>query len=486
MRIETPEWVKDVVFYQIFPDRFARRETGPDTPPLASGVTLDPWGSTPTPHGYQGGNLLGIADHLDYLVDLGVTALYLNPIFSAGSNHRYNTYDYFQIDPLLGDDEAFDHLLAEAHRRDVRIVLDGVFNHTGRGFYPFAHLLEWGPRSPYLDWFTVHDWPLQPYSPGPANYATWEKVTSMPKLNTDAPQVREFICSVATYWLERGIDGWRLDVPYEINDDAFWREFRRRCKVVNPEAYIVGELWFNAERWLAGDQFDGQMNYAFTRAVLGYLAGDALDRSQTRPMGYGECPTLSAAAFGAELDRQFNGLYDAPIVQTQLMMLGSHDTPRLMTLMNEDVAAVKLAFLCQMTVPGAPNIYYGDEIGLTGRTDPYCRGAFPWEEPGTWDSDLLNTVKQLTHLRHRLPALRRGSFEVVATSGPAIVYQRRLGDALAVVALNPGDRDVTLDIPQIAAERLAEERLGNDQGIATESSQGVTVPARNGRLWTTG
>jgi neopullulanase len=157
-----------------------------------------------------------------------------------------------------------------------------------------------------------------------------------------------------------------------------------------------------------------------------------------------------------------------------------------MTLLNEDLAAVKLAFLCQMTVPGAPNIYYGDEIGLTGRTDPFCRGAYPWGKPDAGNSELLTYVQQLTQLRHRLPALRRGSFEVVATSGPAIVYQRRLGGALAVVALNPGDSDVTLEVPQIAAERLAEERLGNDQGIATESSQGVTIPARSGRLWTTG
>ncbi|MEZ4516832.1 MAG: glycoside hydrolase family 13 protein [Chloroflexota bacterium] len=386
MSISTPEWVKDAVFYQIFPDRFARSEEAADALPMARREPFDNWGSVPTPYSYQGGNLQGIIDHLDYLRDMGITALYLNPIFSAGSNHRYNTFDYFQIDPILGTNETFDRLLAEAHRRDIRIVLDGVFNHVGRGFYPFAHVMEWGSHSPYVDWFHVQDWPIAPYGPGSANYTGWEGISSLPKLNTDNQQVREFIFDVATFWLNKGIDGWRLDVPYEIDDDSFWQEFRQRCKAINPEAYIVGELWFPAQRWLAGDQFDGQMNYLLTRAVFGYMIGDALDRAQTRPMGYGEMPTLTAVEFGAELDKVFNSLYEAPIVQAQLNMLGSHDTPRLLTLANDDVNTVKLAFLCQMTVPGAPNIYYGDEIGLVGRNDPFCRGAFPWmiRNNGIW------------------------------------------------------------------------------------------------------
>lgn len=485
MTISTPEWVKDAVFYQIFPDRFARREPTAETP-LAAGLALEPWDSAPTPHGYKGGNLGGIIDRLDYLGELGVTALYLNPIFSAGSNHRYNTFDYFMIDPLLGDLATFDDLVAQAHARSIRIVLDGVFNHTGRGFYPFVHALEWGRGSPYYGWFHFRDEPPNVFGAGPVHYATWEGVTSMPKLNTDTPQVREFIFAVATAWLARGIDGWRLDVPYEIDDDAFWQTFRERCKAINPEAYIVGELWSNAQRWLGGNQFDGQMNYLFTRAILGYLIGDALDRSQTRPMGYGECPTLSAAAFGTALDEQFNRLYDPAIVQTQLTMLGSHDTPRLMELGNGDVDIVKLAFLTQMTVPGAPNIYYGDEIGLAGRVDPYCRNAFPWAAPESWDSDLLDYLKQLTLLRHELPVLRRGRFDVLATQEPAILYQRRLDDELAVIGLNPGDSPVTVALPDLAAAELRERTPGGPAGETLRFGEPVTLPAHGGRVWATG
>ena len=229
MTINTPDWVKNAIFYQIFPDRFAR---SPRTQ-HPRGVEFKPWGSPPEEQGFQGGDLLGIIDKLDYLQALGINALYLNPIFASAANHRYHTFDYFQVDPLLGGNEALRELLDEAHAREMRVVLDGVFNHASRGFWPFHHLLENGNASPYLDWFIIHDWPLRPYSSdrdNPANYEAWWNLPALPKLNTDNPGVRDYIFEVTRYWLEFGIDGWRLDVPAEIDDDDFWRQFRRLAR----------------------------------------------------------------------------------------------------------------------------------------------------------------------------------------------------------------------------------------------------------------
>ena len=238
-----------------------------------------PWGSPPEQQGFQGGDLYGVAEKLDYLSDLGVSALYLNPIFSSASNHRYHTFDYFEVDPLLGGKEAFRFLLDEAHQRSMRVVLDGVFNHASRGFWPFHHVLENGGDSPYLDWFIVHDWPLRPYSSteeAPPNYAAWWNLPALPKLNTTNPDVQEYIFDVARYWLDFGIDGWRLDVPQEIDDVLFWQKFRRIVKSANPEAYICGEIWEEADSWLQGDQFDAVMNYIFTWATLGFLGGPSV------------------------------------------------------------------------------------------------------------------------------------------------------------------------------------------------------------------
>ncbi|HEY5271183.1 MAG TPA: alpha-amylase family glycosyl hydrolase, partial [Anaerolineales bacterium] len=217
-----PYWVQDAIFYQIFPDRFANGDPTNDPP------NLQKWGSTPTVWGFQGGDLRGIIQHFDYLLDLGITAIYLNPIFAATSTHRYNTSDYYQIDPKLGTLADFRALLDTAHRNDVRLVLDGVFNHVGRGFFAFVDVLENGENSPYKGWFHIKDFPLDAYDGGqPENYLGWWNHKDLPKLNTSNKQVRKYIFDVARYWIEQGIDGWRLDVPNEIDDDGFWAEFRR-------------------------------------------------------------------------------------------------------------------------------------------------------------------------------------------------------------------------------------------------------------------
>ncbi len=258
----TPEWVRDAVFYQIFPDRFAHSLS------VSKPSGLAEWGSQPTAHGYQGGDLVGVVEKLDYLQDLGVNAVYFTPIFQSASNHRYHTHDYEKVDPMLGGNAALRRLVDEAHRRGMRVVLDGVFNHASRGFFPFHDILENGQDSAYLDWFNVHSHPLYAYDPDKSHgYASWAGLPALPKFNIQCPAVREFLWGIGRQWVEFGIDGWRLDVPAEIEDDDFWREFRRRVKGVNPDAYIVGEVWVDSRHWLKGDMWDAVMNYLFTRAV---------------------------------------------------------------------------------------------------------------------------------------------------------------------------------------------------------------------------
>jgi cyclomaltodextrinase / maltogenic alpha-amylase / neopullulanase len=445
--LDTPDWVRHAVFYQVFPDRFARSGRVPQPSGLES------WSSPPTVHGYKGGDLLGLVDRLDHLTDLGVTAIYLNPIFASASNHRYHTHDYTTVDPMLGGDAALRTLLDAAHARGMRVILDGVFNHASRGFLPFHDLMENGPASPYRDWFFVHGFPLGAYGEGDGTvrYDCWWSIPALPKLNTATPAVREYLMGVAEHWLRFGIDGWRLDVPSEIDDDAFWREFRRRCRAVNPEAYIVGEIWDDAGRWLQGDQFDAVMNYPLTRAILGFVARD-VDTAEVARSGYKKLPRLKAEAFGAALEAEVTR-YPRAIVDVQLNLLGSHDTPRLARVVRGDADAVALALLLLFTLPGAPCVYYGDEIGLDGGHDPACREAMPWDRPGAWDRARLAWVRSLAALRHAHPALRSGDFEIAYAHRGVVAVRRRLGDEdlLVVVNQRDGDAHARVPVPGLAA-----------------------------------
>lgn len=476
MSIHTPDWVKDAVFYQIFPDRFAKSAQ------VAKPSNLQPWDATPTYHNFMGGDLLGVADKLDYLTDLGVNAIYFNPIFSSAANHRYHTHDFLQVDPLLGGNAAFKTMLDAAHAKGIRVILDGVFNHASRGFFQFNHLMECGQESPYTDWFHIYDWPVKAFGDGAPNYAAWWGLPALPKLNTDTPAVREYLWNVGTYWLEQGIDGWRLDVPNEIDDDEFWREFRRRCLAVNPDCYIVGELWTEAHRWLQGDQFDAQMNYGFTRAAFGFFLGDDMDQSEAQNTGYGHMPTLNGHGFLGEVNRINNHLYDWEVVQAQMNMLGSHDTPRLMTIARGDSTAVHLMYLCQMTMPGAPNIYYGDEIGLLGKHDPHCRGTFPWDDDASWNKTLRAELKDMIQLRKEYQVLRRGLFCSVHADEDCVVYQRQLGTQTALIAFNRAHeaREVHINWPTAAPIQL-ECVLGDCEAISAETP--LTLPPRSGQVW---
>lgn len=457
MTVDAPAWVRDAIFYEIFPDRFA----GSDR--VVKPGVLEPWDAPPTRHGFKGGDLLGIVDHLGYLEELGVTALYLTPIFQSASNHRYHAYDYLTVDPMLGGDAALRELLDAAHGRGMRVILDGVFNHSGRGFWPFHHVLENGADSPYRRWFHFDDaaldagQPLLAYPPpgtppSALGYRGWWGLAALPKLNTNEPAVREYLLAVAEHWLRFGIDGWRLDVPEEIDDERFWQDFRRRCRAIRPDAYLVGEIWRVAPEWVHGDRLDALMDYPLTEAILSFAGGSRLDMDVVR--GHDEYSTHVAPADGPAFAGRLVDLlaaYEPETVAAQLNLLGSHDTPRLRTVLGDDLTGVRLATLIQMTLPGAPCIYYGDEIGIAGGNDPDCRRAFPWDEPA-WDHDLRAFVRGLVGARAAEPALRAGQVNIVAAVGGAVAYERRDGDTRLVIAINAADDPVQLELRLDAAD----------------------------------
>jgi len=474
---DTPEWVKDAIFYQIFPDRFAQSQAVPKP------RRLEPWDSPPTEHGFKGGDLLGVVEHLDYLQDLGVTAIYFTPIFQSTANHRYHTYDYYQVDPLLGGNAAFRTLLDEAHRRGMRIVLDGVFNHASRGFFQFNHILENGAASPYLDWFTVNGWPLQAYDTHrKPNYECWWGLHALPKFNIQNPEVRRFLLDVARYWVEQGIDGWRLDVPGEINDDSFWREFRWLVKRANPQAYIVGEIWHDARRWLQGDQFDAVMNYPFTKACLSFFVGRDLNAGLTSGTGYYPVSPQEADGFASTIDGLL-ALHPEQVTQAQMNLLDSHDTARFLSLARGDDSALRLAVLFMMCYPGAPCIYYGDEVGLEGGKDPDSRRAFPWDQQ-RWNAGLRDYVKRCVALRKAHPALRRGEYKSLFAQGEVYAVGRRLAGKTLVCVFNRGARPLELDIAvrDYLKDGTLLQGLWNEGAAVVQGGRlsGLMVPSRSG------
>jgi neopullulanase len=478
-QVQTPEWVKDAVFYQIFPDRFAQSTA------VAKPSNLEPWDSMPTTEGYKGGDLMGVVEKLDHLVELGVNAIYFNPLFQSASNHRYHTHDYFKVDPILGGNEALRHLINAAHARNIKVILDGVFNHCSRGFYQFNQALEIGEASPYLDWFHFEGFPVQAYNVTKPNYGAWWALPALPKFNTSTQAVREYLWSVGRYWIEFGADGWRLDVPNEIDDDDFWIEFRRQVKEVNPEAYICGEIWGDARRWLQGDQFDSVMNYLFTRACIAFFISD-LDMTHILNTSYeGSVRSCDAATF-SEAILEVLGLYHHEITAAQLNLLDSHDTSRFLTMAKGDTSALRLATLFQMCYPGAPSIYYGDEIGLPGGRDPDCRRSFPWEQE-KWDLDLLDHFKKAVRLRHAHVALRRGDYNVLYADQGLYVFGRHTAQERLVIVLNVNSVDTPL--PAIIdsnyfGDGLSLHDLWNEAGqtytLRAGQASNIIIPARSG------
>ncbi len=478
MAFRTPDWVKNAIFYQIFPDRFARSPRAPQLP----GVAFKEWGTPPEEEGFQGGDLYGVADKLDHLQALGVNAIYLCPIFASASNHRYHTFDYMQVDPLLGGNEGLRALLDAAHARNMYVVLDGVFNHASRGFWAFHHILECGGNSPYIDWFTVRDWPLRPYDHDvkrPANYDAWWDLPALPKFNIKNEGVRRYLLDVARFWIDFGIDGWRLDVPEEIKDVAFWRAFRKTVKEGNPDAYIVGEIWHEAKEWLRGDRFDAVMNYVFSRLALGFFGGENL-MTAYKPGGY-TLVNLDAADLAAGIHHMY-GLYSWEVAQAQLNLMDSHDTARTLWTVGGDESALRLCTLFQMTMPGAPCIYYGDEIGMTGATDPFSRGAFPWQDKSQWNEPLLGWFQRAGKLRREYAVLRTGDFHVLHAEGDLFAFTRRLDGAAAVVVFNRGEEEAEVNLALPAgADGKSWRDVWNGQEITAKGGalKGVCIGPRS-------
>ncbi|MBE2237147.1 MAG: glycoside hydrolase family 13 protein [Caldilineaceae bacterium] len=477
MSFQTPDWVKDAVFYQIYPDRFARSQSTLHSP----GLYFKPWGSPPEEQGFQGGDLLGIVERLDYLQNLGVNALYLTPIFASASNHRYHTYDYMEVDPLLGGNAALRALLDAAHARNMYVVLDGVFNHASRGFWAFHHILECGGNSPYIDWFTVHGWPLRPYehdAENPHNYDAWWDIPALPKFNIANPGVRQYLLDVARYWIDFGIDGWRLDVPEEIDDATFWQAFRATVKAGNPDAYIVGEIWHEAREWLRGDRFDAVMNYVFSRLALGFFGAETL-RTDYKPGGY-TLVKLDARDLEVGIHHMYS-IYAWEVAQAQMNLLDSHDTARTLWTVDGDESALRLATLFQMTMPGAPCIYYGDEIGMTGATDPFSRGAFPWHDMSMWNQELLQFFQQAISLRRQYAILRTGAYKTIYAEAGVFGFMRTLGAQHAIVLFNSTRDhqrvDVTLPKRVVSPHFSAIWNRGSYSAVNGTLSQ-VIIPAR--------
>ena len=423
----TPEWVKDGVFYQIFPERFANGDATNDPQEVV------PWGETPNRNNYFGGDLQGILQNLDYLQQLGINAIYLTPIFEANTNHKYDTTDYLKVDPHFGDIETLKCLVQACHERGIRILLDAVFNHAGSKFAPFVDVLKHGESSSYKDWFHIHKWPIISLEESAYNYNydMFAFEATMPKLNTEHPEVKKYLLEVAQFWVkEVGIDGWRLDVANEV-DHQFWREFRNVVKQVNPDAYILGEIWNDATAWLQGDQFDAVMNYPFTEAIWNFVAKNRLD------------PEQFSHVVGKQLAR-----YSQQASEISFNLLDSHDTPRLLTLCQGNKQKMKLAAVIQFTSLGVPCIYYGDEIGLTGEDDPDCRKCMEWDETQQ-NQELLQFYKRLIAVRKQLPALKSGSlrFLIAEAGGDVLAYERRLGQEEVLVVVNNSDLKQSVRLP---------------------------------------
>ncbi len=480
MQIQTPDWVKNAIFYQIFPDRFAKSKRSHKR---MQNAPWEDWEAMPTLQGYKGGDLWGILEQLDYIESLGINAIYFTPIFQSASNHRYHTHDYYQVDPMLGGNTAFQELLDAAHARDIKVVLDGVFNHSSRGFFFFHDVLENGPHSPWVNWFKIEGWPLAPYTgETPANYGSWGGNRALPEFNHDNPEVREYIMEIAEYWIKFGIDGWRLDVPFEIKTPGFWQEFRDRVKAVNPDAYIVGEVWHDSREWLDGTQFDGVMNYLFAGPTIAFAAGDRVDLDQVQSRDYKPYPPLFAAEYAAKIQELLE-LYPWEIQLTQLNLLASHDTARLMSIAGNDIPSVELATLLLMTFPGAPSVYYGDEVGLPGALDPDSRRGFPLES--NWNQEILKYHRDLIALRHAYPCLRTGNYKVLYAQGAVYVFARTLGTEELTIAVNVGTAEAKANLEAVNLQSQPSKLLfgnaeieWNGQGESQQLS--LTLPPRTG------
>lgn len=442
-----PEWVKNTVWYQIFPERFANGSPSNDPK-----HTL-PWGSTePTETNFFGGDFEGILQRIDYLNDLGITGIYLTPIFKAYSNHKYDTIDYMELDPQFGNKETFKRLIDHCHKKGIKVMLDAVFNHSGYFFEPFQDVLKNGEQSRFKNWFHIHKFPLE-MKPRP-NYDAFGFVKSMPKLNTQNPEVKDYLLNVGAYWLkEFNIDGWRLDVANEI-DHQFWREFRHEMKKIKRDVYILGEIWHDAMPWLQGDQFDAVMNYPFANASIKFFATDEMRAEQF-------CHAISHVCH----------MYPRNVNEVAFNLLGSHDTARILTIAKEHIEKIKLLFSFQLSFIGTPCLYYGDEIGMTGEDDPGCRKCMIWEREKQ-DIHLFNHVKKLIALRKTYPIFANdGIFSFLSASSETnhIIYTKENENELLIGVMNNSSSSLNIPLPELDLKDKMIHDIWNEKEYAAHA-----------------
>ena len=497
-RGHTPEWFGSGVSYQIFPDRFCRSRI-PDPAGMVGERTVhENWQDTPDflpdeqgdirNRDFFGGDLPGITGKLDYLKGLGVTTVYLNPIFEAASNHRYNTADYLAIDPMLGKEEDFQTLCREAHKRGMRILLDGVFNHTGSvsryfnadGSYPDVGAAQ-SAQSPYYNWYHFSRWP--------AEYDAWWGIKTLPAVEENHPDYREFIFggrdSVVRHWLRCGADGWRLDVADELPDD-FIAQLRCAMEEEKSDALLIGEVWEDGSnkiaydrrrRYLLGSETHGLMNYPFRTAALQWLCGG--DASDFR-----------------ESMETLRENYPPDAYYSAMNFLSTHDTPRILTLLGgepvpEDKpgrAAARLSpagyelarrrlmvgAMLLYTFPGSPTVYYGDEAGVQGYEDPLNRRTYPW---GQEDERLLAWYRKLGALRCSRPSLQQGGISYPLAAGGGLAVRRCCGSEVTVAVMNAGAESLEVHLPwsgTIATDAMTGQQFLTEGGVLRLSLPGIS------------
>lgn len=426
--IAPPAWVNDTVWYQIMPDRFRKGSDHPRRFPLRK------WSSIKNIHFWDtyGGDLKGITEKLPYLQELGITGIYMTPIFLSDSNHKYNTFSYDEIDPDFGTEEELTELVDKAHSLGIRVMLDAVFNHSGTKFAPWKDAMKHGPESPYWDWFFINQWP-QPLLPGKtedSRFYSFAFTSMMPKLNTNNPEVIDYCLKRCEHWVrDWHIDGIRFDVGNEVSH-KFLKELNRGLKAINPDIFLLGEIWHDSIQWLQGDEYDAIMNYPFMESLHDFY----LDGRSSKELMYA-------------MNRVYT-MYPQQINDAQFNFLDTHDTMRAFTRCdNPDIFWQQLAFL--MTMPGSACIYYGTEIALPGGNDPDNRRPMPWDkvEAGKCD-DALRDTSALIALRKAWPQLRRGivSWKHSSEHPRYVRYGRHLKGSsdLLAVCLNAGDVPVAL------------------------------------------
>ena len=417
---EVPQWAANKVVYQIFPSRFA------STQPVDKKL----WYKAPiTPMDDLHGNLRGIIEHLDYIKDLGIDVVYLTPIFKSNSCHKYDTIDYYQVDPSFGTTEDLKELVQKSHERGMKVVLDAVYNHSGREFFAFQDILENGEKSKYLDWYFIDELPPKGEWGEIPNFKCFGYYGGMPKLNLKNPEVEKYITDVACYWIkECDIDGWRLDVGDEISH-FFWKNFRKAIKAVKKDMLIIGEIWHYAGDFLEGDEWDTVMNYPFYLNLIDLLADEKINVSQfVQNLGY------------------LKGRLNKKCYPLMWNLIDSHDTARFLHLCNDNKKKQHLAAAFQLLLPGMPMVYYGDEYAMPGANDPDCRRGMYWDEEYQ-DKEMYNWYKKLMQIRKTHACIVEGELIETITNDEedTIVLIRKSGEETLAMIFNCGSSTKEFD-----------------------------------------